>query len=334
MSPPESSARAVLDELLTRPELTDVCINGAREIYVDEGRGMRLWEPASGAGLREEELRSWLLDQFAGVGRTWDARHPFVDATLPSGHRLHVVFPPVAREGILVSLRRLPAFRTPGQDGSAEAEAAGRARWGSGPTGALFARLREAVVAGESVLISGATGSGKTTLANDLLASVPPQERIIALEDTPELSPAHPHFVSLVSRPSNADGFGEVTLRALLRQTLRMRPDRIILGECRGPEVLDLLQALNTGHQGAMATLHANSPREALRRVELLCLLAAGGALPLPALRELLASGIRWVAQVKRGPSGRAIAELWRIEGREGDTILMRPILDISASAG
>lgn len=187
---------------------------------------------------------------------------------------------------------------------------------------------------GDSVLLAGATGSGKTTLANDLLSEVPCHERILALEDTPELAPAHPHFVSLTSRPPNADGFGEVTLRTLLKQALRMRPDRVILGECRGGEVLDLLQALNTGHRGAMATLHANSPRDALRRIELLCLLASQGSVPIPAIRELLAAGVQWIAQVRRTPdeSGRArreIHELWRVEGREGDTILMRPIVKV-----
>jgi pilus assembly protein CpaF len=177
-------------------------------------------------------------------------------------------------------------------------------------------------------VVSGATGSGKTTLANDLLGEVAASERIVALEDTPELAPAHPHFLSLLSRPANADGHGAVGLRDLLRQTLRMRPDRVVLGECRGPEVLELLQALNTGHRGALATLHANSPRDALRRIELLCLLGSGGDLPSRTVRELVACGIEWVAQVRRVGATREIAELWRLEGREGDTILMRQVLD------
>jgi pilus assembly protein CpaF len=177
------------------------------------------------------------------------------------------------------------------------------------------------------ILNTGPTGSGKTTLAADLLSEVPPQERVIALEDTPELNPRHPHFLSLISRPPNSDGFGEVTLRSLLRQTLRMRPDRIILGECRGGEVLDLLQSLNTGHQGSLATLHANSARDALRRIELLCLLQPGSPLPIPTIRELLAGGIQWVAHVKRAGQTRVISEISKVEGREGDTILLRPML-------
>jgi pilus assembly protein CpaF len=290
--------------LLADPGVTDICLNGALGAYADRGRGP---EPVTDARWHEEGLKTWVLARLSEAGRGWDARHPFADAALTSGHRLHAVFPPVARTGVHVSLRRLP---TPGPP-----------RWSASP---LFDTLSEAVRRGESVLISGATGSGKTTLLTDLLAEIPADERILALEDTPELAPRHPHFVSLTSRPANADGCGEVTLRALLRQALRMRPDRIVLGECRGPEVLDLLQALNTGHRGAMATLHASSPREAIKRVELLCLLAS--PVPLPALRELLALGIRWVAQVERRGPGRVISELWRVEGREGETILMRPL--------
>jgi pilus assembly protein CpaF len=297
----------ILETLLADPSVTDICLNGPESVFVDAGRGM---ERVPGA--RVDDLHGWVLARLSETGKSWDARHPFVDATLPTGHRLHASFPPVARQGVLVSLRRL-------------ARPAGRgSRWTGCP---LHERLREAVRAGDSVLLSGATGSGKTTLASDLLAEAPADERIVALEDTPELAPDHPHFVSLVSRPPNADGCGEVTLRTLLRQALRMRPDRIVLGECRGPEVLDLLQALNTGHRGALATLHASSAREALKRVELLCLLAAGGAVPIPAIRELLALGVDWIAQLERAGEGRRIAELWRLEGREGDTILLRPVL-------
>ena len=308
-----------LNKILISPRVTDICLNGPSEVYVDQGDGLKPID-AQGARLwREEEMKNWVLDQISSAGKTWDARHPFIDATLSTGHRLHVAFPPLARQGILVSLRRLPsANRDQGLDCTS-----GAARWASSP---LYLRLSELVKRGDSVLLSGATGSGKTTLASDLLESVPPTERILALEDTAELAPKHPHFISLTSRPPNADGFGEVTLRTLLRQVLRMRPDRIILGECRGPEVLDLLQALNTGHRGALATLHANSARDALRRAELLCLLSSGGSIPLLAVRELLSVGVQWIAQVRREGARREISELWKIEGREGETILLRPV--------
>lgn len=304
---PDWLAQALLDN-----KVTDICLNGTKTAFFDNGNGMQPFSPST---WHDEDMRTWVLNQITAAGKSWDARHPFVDATLTSGHRLHATFPPLSQYGILISLRKLPSHSdraSPGED-----------RWMRSP---FFADLAKLVTEGDSVIVSGATGSGKTTLVNDLLAKVSSSERIIALEDTPELSPVHPHFISLVSRPPNADGYGEVTLRALLRQALRMRPDRIILGECRGPEVLDLLQALNTGHRGTLATLHANSPRDALRRTELLCLLASGGAIPSMAIRELLATGVQWVAQVKRTNSGREISELWRIEGREGETILMRPM--------
>ncbi len=307
-----------LSNALESPAITDICLNGPLAAFADRGDGMEpLPNPGGALWSCEEELRSWVLDRISSAGKTWDARHPFIDARLETGHRLHVAFPPLTTAGILVSLRRLPS------DGTGCAPRG--ARWTASPR---FAFLAERVAAGESLLIAGATGSGKTTLANDLLEAVPATERIVSLEDTPELAPRHPHFVSLLSRPPNADGCGEVTLRTLLRQALRMRPDRIVLGECRGAEVLDLLQALNTGHRGSLATLHANSPRDALRRVELLCLLAASGSIPLGAIRELLASGVQWVAQVRRVGRTREIAEIWRVEGREGDTILMRPVIE------
>lgn len=309
-----------LTQALESPEITDLLLNGHDQIFMDRGQGLEplsLMIPfATADSWNAEDMRIWVLEQITAAGRTWDARHPFIDATLPSGHRLHVAFPPLSRNGILVSLRRLPQPR----------QASGE-RWSSTPSSErYFEHLKNACRSGESILIAGSTGAGKTTLATDLLSFVPEHERILALEDTPELAPFHPHFLSLVSRPPNADGFGEVTLRALLRQALRMRPDRIVLGECRGPEVLDLLQAMNTGHRGLLATLHAHHPRDTLRRIELLCLLSGAANLPLTAIRELMAVGVQWIAQVSRVGSSRQIVELAKIEGREGDTILLRPI--------
>lgn len=310
-----------LTVLLNDPGTTDICLNGAQSVFVDQGQGLVPYrtQPVD-ERMNEDQLRDWILGELSSVGKTWDAKHPFVDATLLSGHRVHAAFPPLARQGILISLRRLPHV------GNLQA-VSGAMRWTQSP---LYTFLAQAVKKGDSVIISGSTGSGKTTLTTDLLGEIPPNERVIALEDTPELAPYHPHFLTLISRPPNADGCGEVTLRTLLRQTLRMRPDRIVLGECRGPEVLDLLQALNTGHHGALTTLHANSPRDALRRIELLCLLASAGSIPIPAIRELLAFGVQWVAQVRRRGSLRLIEELWKIEGREGDTILMRQVIESS----
>ncbi|MEO5970447.1 MAG: ATPase, T2SS/T4P/T4SS family [Bdellovibrionia bacterium] len=316
MSTPLYETPPWLNQALANPKVTDLCLNGSQSAFLDQGQGLEKLE-IKDASFDDHKLREWVIGQLGLAGKTWDAKHPFVDCTLPSGHRLHVAFPPLTRQGILVSLRRLPVSKQ-GND-------SGPHRWHNSP---FFKPLAEAVRRGESVLISGSTGSGKTTLISDLLEEIPHSERIIALEDTPELAPGHPHFLTLLSRPPNADGYGEVTLRTLLKQTLRMRPDRIILGECRGSEVLDLLQSLNTGHHGSLATLHANSPRDALRRIELLCLISNGGAIPISAIRELLTLGIQWIAQVKRFGAIRRISELCQVQGREGDTILLRQMLE------
>jgi pilus assembly protein CpaF len=175
---------------------------------------------------------------------------------------------------------------------------------------------------GEMVCVMGPSGCGKTTLLNDLCAFIPSLERIITLEDTAELSPQHGHVISLLSRIANADGFGTVTLRDLVRQTLRMKPDRILVGECRGDEVIDLLQALNTGHEGTMSTVHANSAREALKRLELLTLIAAKGSIPASLVREMIANGVDKIVHLEH----RAIRGILQIEGFERETILSRPL--------
>jgi pilus assembly protein CpaF len=325
---------AWIEKALQDPEVTDLCLNGPDQAFLDRGRGFELLSIPDTESWAGVQFQKWVLDLLSSLGKTWDAKHPFADATLPTGFRIHIVFPPLTRQGILVSFRRLPWAGQGSCLDSKRIPAPGHSRW---QDSLFFQKILEAVQRGDSILISGATGSGKTTLAMDLLSKIPTSERIIALEDTSELLPAHPHFIGLTCRPPNADGYGGVSLRSLLRQCLRMRPDRIILGECRGEEVLELLQALNTGHRGAMATLHANSPRDALRRIELLCMLGVGssghhsGGLGNPfsrqTIRELLSTGVQWVIQVRREGQTRKITELCRIEGCEGDTILMRPVL-------
>lgn len=303
-----------LAPLFQDPRVTDFCFS-ASSLAVDRGEGLRTVE---GFRFPEEDLRAWTLHQISRVGKSFDAKSPYVDLVLPPlqqpgfRHRMHAIFPPLTPAGIMISLRKLPEATV------------GEKAWERSP---YYPLLRKIVRSHETILVSGSTGSGKTRLMNELLSEIDGNDRILALEDTPELAPPHPQFFPLVSRTANADGFGEVTLRTLLKQTLRMRPDRIVLGEIRGNEVLDLLQALNTGHRGTLATLHANSPREALKRIEVLCLLAAGASIPLGALRELLAGGIRWIVQVERTPEGRKVRELVEIAGREGDTILLRPHL-------
>lgn len=300
-----------IEKLFSDADVTDICINDDGLVFYDSGQGMAKLE----FNFTRPWLKDWVLLKMSILGKSWDAKDPFLDGTLPEGFRFHAVFPPVAQPGPIVSLRRLtPPLR--------------RRFWSEAPG---FKRLRTLVNEGHSILVSGATGSGKTTLISELLSEIPHYERIVALEETPELKPDHPHFLSLQSRPSNADGFGEISFRKLLKQTLRMRPDRIVLGECRGAEVLDLLQILNTGHKGALGTLHASSAREAVKRLELLCQLS--GPLSLRAIRELISLGLQWVVHVERqverhSDSSRKIVGAIKIEGMEGDTLLVRPMLD------
>lgn len=311
-----------LDQLLQTDDITDLCLNGSQEVFIDRGSGLEKVSISPDNRWTDAQLKTWVLEQFSRAGKTWDAKHPFLDVTVALGdgkllYRLNVVFPPSARQGIMVSLRKLPS--------QLACKAEDFPRWSSSEK--HYRYLVSAIKHGENIIISGGTGSGKTTLMGDLLSHVPENERLIALEDTPELMPDHPHFVSLVTRNPNPDGFGGVTLRSLLKQSLRMRPDRILLGECRGSEVLELLQVLNTGHKGTIATLHANSPRDALRRIELLCLLGAQGAIHSSVIRELLSSGIQLIVFVKREGKLRFISDVSRIEGKEGDIILLRPVV-------
>jgi len=263
----------------------------------------------------EDELKLWVLSELAKAQKTYDAKAPYCDVSLTHFEgtdipiRMHVLFPPLHRNGILVSLRCLKKNNA-------------NAAWRKDP---LYSKLSTIVQNKETVLISGGTGAGKTSLMVALLEDIPSYERILALEDTPELRPEHPQFFALSSRGTNSDGYGEVTLRALLKQTLRMRPDRIVLGECRGEEVLDLLQSLNTGHRGTLATLHANSPREALKRIEILAALGAP-QLPTSLVHELVVLGVQWIAQVERTPQGRRVSDLSQIAGREGTAILLRSV--------
>lgn len=299
---------ARLADFIRRPPVTDLLI-APRRTALDQGAGLEYVEPIFESSA---ELRTFAIHWYQSVGKSFDAKFPFFDfSTEYEGIplRLHGILPPCVREPEL-SIRILR---------SSNAESA----WKQDP---FFPFLVERFRSRETIIVCGSTGSGKTTLVKELLESLPHTERITALEDTPELLIDRPGFVSLRSKPANADGYGEVRLRDLLKQTLRMRPDRVILGECRGEEVLDLLLALNTGHSGSIATLHANSCREGLKRIELLAQLSSSGAnLPLHSIRDLLSFGVQWMVHLKRTSSGRVISEVVKITGREGDTLLLRP---------
>lgn len=315
-----------LQFLLDRVEVTDLCFNRYDQLFLDCGQGLELHEESIFHS--ESEYRTFVLEHISLSGKSWDAKLPFLDTVFFQSHRAHISFPPLAQFGIYLSLRRLPIrSQTP----LLEAQAISRHRWKASST--AFEILTQSMSHHETILIAGGTGSGKTTLLNDLLSFVPENQRLIALEDTAEIHPSHPHFLSLLSRVQNADGFGSVTLRDLLRQTLRMRPDRILVGECRGDEILDLLQALNTGHRGTLGTVHANSARDALRRIELLALLAAKGTVPSPLIRELIAHGIQKLVFMDRLNGVRRIHTILQLEGREKDVLITRPVFSIETSS-
>jgi pilus assembly protein CpaF len=290
-----------LEILLADPAVEEVMVNGPDRVFVE--RGGRIEETAI-AFADEEELRNAIERILAPLGRRVDELSPMVDARLADGSRVNVVIPPLAIDGPAISIRRFGAER-PGPDRLVEL--------GTLDPGQRQ-RLEEAVRARRSILVSGGTGSGKTTLLNALSSFLAPEERVVTIEDAAELRLQQPHVVRLESRPAGVEGRGEVTIRDLLRNALRMRPDRIVIGEVRGQEALDLLTALNTGHDGALSTIHANSPRDAIARLETLALMAGVG-LPHEAIAEQVRRGIDLLVHLQRMPDGsRKVTEIAAVE--------------------
>ena len=295
-----------LEELLADPTVEEVMVNGFESVYVE--RAGRI-EAVEVRFPDEEELRNAIERILAPLGRRVDELNPMVDARLADGSRVNVVIPPLAVDGPALSIRRFGAER-PGPAHLVE-------------LGTLSAAqcelLREAVAERRSLVISGGTGSGKTTLLNALSSFIGTAERVVTIEDAAELRLQQRHVVRLESRPASVEGRGEVTVRDLLRNALRMRPDRIVIGEVRGAEALDLLTALNTGHDGALSTVHANSAADAVARLETLALMAGVG-LPHEAIAEQVQRGIDLIVQLERRADGsRAvveIAEVVRVAGR------------------
>ena len=307
-----------LEDLLADPAVEDVLVNGPDEVYVERAGRVERTEVRFAS---EGALRDAIERILAPLGRRVDELSPMADARLGDGSRVNVVIPPLAVDAPALSIRRFAGER-PGAERLVE-------------LGTLTAELRdllaEAVASRRSLLVSGGTGSGKTTLLNALSEFIDPAERVITIEDAAELRLRQPHVVRLETRPASIEGRGEATIRDLLRNALRMRPDRLVVGEVRGAEALDLLVALNTGHDGALSTLHANSPEDALRRLETLALMAGVG-LPHEAVREQVARGIDLVVHMARGRDGArlavalgevnervgavAVREVWRRERR------------------
>jgi pilus assembly protein CpaF len=297
-----------LQPLVDDPAVTDVLVNGADGVWVDRGDGLeRVGVELGGEGA----VRALAVRLAAAAGRRLDEGRPWVDARLPAGVRLHAVVPPVSPGGTHLSLRML----RPGRFDLAALEAAGSLppRWGSW--------LAALVASRAAFLVTGGTGAGKTTLLAALLSLVPPRERLVLVEDVGELHPVHPHVVRLEARHANVEGRGEVTLADLTRQALRMRPDRLVVGECRGPEVRDLLAALNTGHAGGCATLHANAAAEVPARLEAL---AGAAGMTAGSVAAQAAAAFDLVLHVRRDGGRRRLVEIGAVSRSASGGLLVR----------
>jgi pilus assembly protein CpaF len=302
-----------LEPLFRDQTITDILINGAKTVYVE--RSGRL-EKTRISFANDGHLTKIIQRIVSAVGRRIDETTPMVDARLQDGSRVNAIIPPLALDGPLVSIRRFGARPLRDQDLFENRSI----------TADMIQFLRSCVRARMNVLISGGTGSGKTTLLNVLSAYIPREERVATIEDAAELQLQQPHVIRMETRPANVEGEGEVATRDLVRNALRMRPDRIIVGECRGPEALDMLQAMNTGHDGSLTTIHANTTRDALMRLEMMVGMA-GFDVPIWTIRRQIASAIHIVVQAVRLTGGpRKIVRISEITGMEGDIITMHDL--------
>ncbi len=299
-----------LEPFLADPTISEIMVNGAKNIYVERSGKLQRTKAVFES---DEHLMRIIERIVAPLGRRIDESSPYVDARLPDGSRVNAVIPPISLIGPVLTIRKF--FKIPLtvekliEIGSVTAEA--------------MELLKAGVMAKLNVLISGGTGSGKTTILNILSGYIGDDERIITLENAAELQLRQEHVVTLESRPPNIEGRGQITIRDLVVNSLRMRPDRIIVGECRGPEAFDMLQAMNTGHEGSMTTIHANTPRDALSRLENMILMA-GMELPHRAIREQIASALDVVIQLERLRDGsRKVTAITEVQGMEGDIITM-----------
>jgi pilus assembly protein CpaF len=302
-----------LELLLKDDKIGDIMINGPKNIYIEkEGKIQR-----SDVVFRDNEHLLQIIDRIVSrVGRRVDETSPMVDARLPNGSRFNAIIPPLALDGAVVTIRMF---------GSRPLSTEDLLRF-KAFTPQMLALMEASMKARMNVIISGGTGSGKTTLLNTLSSFIQPDHRVITIEDAAELQLQQDHVVRLETRPANIEGRGAVTATDLVKNALRMRPDRIIIGECRGAETLDMIQAMNTGHEGSMTTVHANTPRDALSRLETMISMA-GLDLPIRALRSQFASAVDLIIQASRLPGGpRKVTSVSEVLGMEGDTIIMQEI--------
>lgn len=310
-----------IEPLLDDRTVTEVMCNGPEQVFVEREGKLQLTDTKF---LDEGHLRRTIEKIVGQVGRRIDEASPYVDARLPDGSRVNAVIPPVSLDGPMLTIRKFAPEAYDGED------LVDFGTWS--PKAANF--LAACIAGRTNILVSGGTGAGKTTTLNVLSSYIPVDERIVTIEDAAELQLGQPHVVRLEYRPPNIEGRGEVTIRDLVRNSLRMRPDRIIVGEVRGGEALDMLQAMNTGHDGSISTVHSNGPRDALARLETMVLMA-GIDLPIRAIREQIASGVQFIAHQTRFRDGsRKITHIAEITGMEGDVITMQDIYLYDWEAG
>jgi pilus assembly protein CpaF len=302
-----------LEPLLQNSEITEIMVNGPKQIYVEKKGRL---EKTTVQFMDDLQLRTVIERILAPIGRRIDESQPYVDGRLQDGSRINAVIPPLSLNGPVLTIRKFSKRKLSVDDliqyGSLTREASDF--------------LGACVHAKKNIVVSGGTGSGKTTLLNILSNFIPSHERIVTIEDSAELQLSQDHVVRLESRPANLEGKGQVAIRDLVINALRMRPDRIVVGECRGGEALDMLQAMNTGHDGSLTTAHANSPRDVLSRLETMCLFT-GLDLPLKAIREQIARAVHLVVQQSRLPDGkRSVTQISQIQGMEGDVIITQDV--------
>lgn len=308
-----------IEPLLQDGTVSEIMVNAKDQIYIERmGRIERTYLRFSS----DRALLNVIERIVSPIGRRVDEGSPTVDARLKDGSRVHVIIPPLAIKGPTITIRKFSKIPYAIDD---------LIRFGS-LTDRMSEFLKIAIMTRKNIVVSGGTGSGKTTLLNVLSGFIPEDERILTIEDAAELRLSQPHVVALEARPANIEGRGAITIRELVRNALRMRPDRIIVGECRGGEALDMLQAMNTGHDGSLTTLHANSPRDALSRLETMVLMS-GMELPVKAIREQIRSAIDLIVQQTRFKDGtRRISAIAEIQGMEGDIIVLQDIFLFEAA--
>ena len=310
-----------LEPFVRDPEITEIMVNGPRKVYVERSGKIHRTDAVFRS---EEELRRAIDKIVARVGRRVDESSPYVDARLADGSRVNAIIPPLAIHGSALTIRKFSADPLSADD---------LVQYGT-LTRELVELLQASVRGRMNLLVSGGTGAGKTTLLNVLSGFLPEDERIITIEDSAELRMQQPHVVSLEFRPANIEGQGEVTIRDLVRNALRMRPDRIVVGEVRGGETLDMLQAMNTGHDGSISTIHANSPRDVLSRLETMALMT-GMDLTVRAIREQVAAALNLIVHVARLQDGtRRVTHVTEVVGMEGDAITLQDLFEFKMAGG